>query len=228
MMRTLSSILLTCLVAVAFTVPGISQSQYTLDDVLERMIEAGNQLQTLEAHVERDTVTVIVDDHALSSGQIYFAARGSASEIRMNLPEPAGQELLVVEGKVQLYSPRTNQVQEYDLAERGDIVEFLVVGFGPANASLQDKFEVVFVDEEDLQGIATSVIDLTPRSEEVLRNFRNLRLWVDQERWMPIQLRLDQPGGNHQMVKYSEIQINSGFSDSVFELDLPDDVQILR
>ena len=125
MMRILQSMLLTSLTALAFTVPAISQSQYTLDDVLDRMIEAGKDLQTLEAHVERDTVTVIVDDHALSSGEIYFAARGSASEIRMNLPEPAGQELLVVEGKAQLYSPRTNQVQEYDLADQGDLVEFV-------------------------------------------------------------------------------------------------------
>lgn len=207
---------------------GMGQAQLSLDHVLSQMVKSGQDFRTLEARIERDNVTYIVDDHAISSGTFYFSALGNDSKIRMNLLEPAGQELLVAGGRAQLYSPRSNQMQEYDFGGQGTLSEFLVVGFGPANASLQDNFEVTLVEEEDLEGIATSVIDLTPRSEEVLRNFRNIRLWVDQTRWIPVQQRLDQRGSNYQLVKYSEIQINKELSDSVFQLDLPDDVQIVR
>jgi outer membrane lipoprotein-sorting protein len=228
MMRTPQSILLSGLIVAAFSIPGTSQGRYSLDEVLDRMIEGGRELETLEAHVDRDTVTVIVDDHSLDSGEIFFISRGDASEIRMNLTEPAPRALLVADGKARVYNPRTNQVQEVDLSERDDITQYIVVGFGPANASLKDIYEASLIGEDDLDGVATSVIDLRPKSAELLRNFSNVRLWVDQERWIPIQQRLDQPGGNYQVVRYSQIKINGGLSDSIFELDLPDDVQIFR
>jgi outer membrane lipoprotein-sorting protein len=51
---------------------------------------------------------------------------------------------------------------------------------------------------------------------------------VDRDRWIPIQQRLDQPSLNYQMVRYSSIKVNAGISDSIFELDLPSNVDTLR
>lgn len=217
------------LIAIA-AVPVSGQDRHSLDEVLERMAAVGMEFETLEARIERDTVNILVNDHDLNAGTVYFAARGRESSVRMNLTEPeiARQEVLVAEGRWQSYNPRTHQVSQGELGGRADVAQYLVVGFGPANASLEENFVIQLIGEEDVGGVATSVLDLVPRAEEVLRNVSRVRLWVDQRRWIPVQQKLDQPGGNYQVVTYSDIEINEGLPGGIFELDLPDGVEVLR
>jgi outer membrane lipoprotein-sorting protein len=221
---------LAALMGLAGLASAFAQVRIGLDQVIENMTRAGNAFTTMEAHVDRDTVNALVDDHDLNGGTVYFAADGESSRIRLTISEPARsrQDVLVAAGQFQSYNPRTNQVTQGSLGGRSDIAQFLVVGFGPGNASLASNFGIELIGEDDLDGTRTSVLQLIPRSEEVLRSVSRIRLWVDQERWIPIQQRLDQPSLNYQVVKYSEVDLNSGIADSVFDLDLPGNVEILR
>jgi outer membrane lipoprotein-sorting protein len=207
---------------------GVGQTRLPLDQVLDRMEAAGRQFRTLEADIERTKVTVIVDDHSTDYGKVYFARRGDASRIRLSITRPSQQELLVDEGKARLYFPRINQVQEYDLGENQDKAEFLVIGFGASNASLREYYDVTLAGEETVDGVPTSVLDLKPRSTEVSAMFSTIRLWVDQERWVPVQSRLTEVGGDYLIVKFSNIRTNGRIPESTFELRLPRDVQIIR
>ena len=209
---------------------GFGQATFSLEDVLERMAGAGRDFQTLEARVDRDTVNGLVNDHDLTSGMVYFDVRGDESRIRLNItdPEIARQEVLVTSSEIQSYNPRTNQVSRGTLGGGADVAQFLVVGFGPGNASLASNFEIELVGDEDLDGVRTSLLELVPRSDEVRSRVSRIRLWIDQDRWIPLQQRLDQPSLNYQVVKYVSVTINGGIPDSTFELDLPDNVETLR
>lgn len=210
---------------VLLTGPGLrAQGSRTLDDVLAEMVRVGSSLQTMQAQVERDEVNGLLGTHLISSGRIYFEPSGAESRIRMNLTEPAPQQLLVTGGRAQLFNARTLQLDEYDLGERSDVAEYLVVGFGPGNADLAANFDIELGGEEQLDGRPVSVLTLRPISEEVLRRVQSIRLWVDQERWVPLQQRLN-TGGNHLIVSYSDITINEEIPDGTWELDLPDGVK---
>jgi outer membrane lipoprotein-sorting protein len=207
------------------TAPSRAQEPVPLDAVLARMADAGEDFATLHADIDRDRVNGLLGSHALSSGEIFFAADGENSRIRMNLAEPAREELLVAEGKAQLFNASTLQLQEYTLGEgRRDVAEYLVVGFGPANSSLDTNFEIELEGEEELNGETVSVLLLTPRSAEVARQVNSIRLWVEHNRWIPLQQRLNTQGGDYLIVSYSDIQINGDIPNGTFRLDLPPNV----
>ena len=83
---------------------------------------------------------------------------------------------------------------------------------------------VAFLGEAMLDGIQTSILRLEPKSERVAGMFPTIQLWVDQSRWIPIQSRLNEAGGDYQIVKYSDIVLNGRISNDVFNLDIPGDV----
>ena len=143
----------------------------------------------------------------------------------MNIEKPARQELLINDDLVHMYFPRINQVQVVNLGENQNKAEFLAIGFGQSSVDLLKYYEVRLVGEQFINGIATSVLDLKPRSTDFSAIFSNIRLWIDQNRWIPLQTKLTEAGGDYLDVRFSNIKINGRLSDSVFELKLPKDVQ---
>jgi outer membrane lipoprotein-sorting protein len=204
--------------------PTSVQTGTGLDAVLERMDSVGREFRSLEADIERTKVVVFVNVRSTDFGKVYFAGAGDDSRIRLSISEPAEQHLLVADGKAQLYRPRINVLEEHDLGERGDIAEFLMIGFGASNQTLRDDYDVVLVGEEILAGIQTSILELEPKSERLSGMFPAIRLWVDQSRWIPVQSRLNEASGDYQIIKYSNIVLNGRFSSDVFKLDIPMDV----
>ena len=202
----------------------LAQSDYSLETVLERMAATGREFRSLEADIERTHVTVFVNARTIDSGKIYFAGKGEDSRIRLTLTQPTVQDALVADGKAQIYRPRINRLETYDLGERRDIAEFMIIGFGASNLTLPEDYDVAFVGDETVDGVETSVLELKPRSERIAGIFPAIRLWIDQQRWIPVQSRLNQASGDYQIVKYSDIKINGRIPGSAFELDVPSDV----
>ena len=201
-----------------------SRAQTGLDTVLEQMVAAGREFRHVEADIERTKVVVFVNDRSMDSGRFYFQGGGEDSRIRLTITEPAEQDLLVANGKAQLYRARINLVEEYDLGERRDMAEFLALGFGTSNETLADDYDIALSGEETVDGVLTSVLDLEPKSQRVAGMFPAIRLWIDQERWIPVQTRLNEAGGDYQIVKYSDIVLNGRLGNNTFELNLPRDV----
>jgi outer membrane lipoprotein-sorting protein len=206
----------------------VAHAQQPLDVVLERMAEVGGDFRSLEADIERTHVVVIVDDHSASTGKLYFEGKGEDSRIRMKIEAPAAQDLLVAEGRARHYNPRTNVVQEFDLGDNPQIVQFFVLGFGQSAVDLPTQHEVTLTGEEVVDGVSTVILDLKPRSERVSGMFKSFRLWVDQTRWIPVQAQVTEAGGDYNIVKYSNIKTNERISGSRFDLKLPKNVQVIR
>ena len=201
-----------------------AQNPLPLETILDYMEAEGLEFRNLEAEIARTKVVVFVNDRTTDSGKVYFAGGDNDSRIRLTITEPASQELLVAHGKAQLYRSRINVVEEYDLGERRDVAEFLMVGFGLSNTTLSEDYDVQLVGEELLDGVETSVLELKPKSERVSGMFPTIRLWIDQGRWIPLQSRLNEASGDYQIVQYSNIVINGQLPPDIFELDLPDNV----
>ena len=198
----------------------IAQTPIELDAILENMATGGREFRSLEADIEKTKVTVFVNVSSTDFGKVYFAGSGDDSRIRVTISEPAEQHLLVADGKAQLYRPRIDLLEEYDLGDRGDMAEFLVIGFGASNQTLRDDYNVALEGETMLEGIQTSVLRLEPKSERLAALFPTIQLWVDQSRWIPVQARLNEAGGDYQIVKYSSIVLNGRIPSGIFELDI--------
>jgi len=190
-----------------------------LTEILSDMNEASKRLKTVSANLEYTKVTVLVDDKSTESGQLFFR-KGKATEILIDFQKPERKIVLFKRNKGEIYLPKINQIQEYNLEQKSDLLQqFLLLGFGTDTNELKRTYTVKYLKEEDLEGDTTVLLELTPRTENVAAQFTKIQLWVSEESWLPTQQKFFQSGGDYLIAHYSGVKVNRILPGSTFELN---------
>ena len=203
-----------------------AQGKFTLDQVFAKMDQVQKTFKSTTADIERTHVTVLVNDKDVSQGKFYYARSGKEPRLKLELLKPMVQYLLIDKGKLQMYTPSLKQVQEASIAGHQDKVEvFMSLGFGQSSQELKSNFDVSIQPDEAVDGKNTTVLELKPKSGAM---FKSVRLWMDQQKWVATQIRTTESSGDYLVVKFSNVKLNSGISDSVFDLKMPKDVRVTK
>jgi len=102
---------------------------------------------------------------------------------------------------------------------------FMALGFGQSSQDLKNNFDVRLAGEEVVNGRKTSVLDLKPKNSAM---FRSVQMWMDQQKWVAVQIKTTENSGDYMILKFSNIKLNTGIPDSVFELKMPKDVRVIK
>jgi outer membrane lipoprotein-sorting protein len=133
---------------------------------------------------------------------------------------------LIDKGKLQIYTPNLKQVQEASLGQHQDKVEmFMALGFGQSSQDLKKNFEVSVAPDEVVEGRKTTVLELKPKNSSM---FKSVQMWMDQQKWVSIQIKTTESGGDYLNLKFYNIKINPRIPESTFILKLPSDVRVLK
>jgi len=206
----------------------VSQAQgtYTLDQVFAKMDEVAKTFRSAQSDIERTHVTILVNDKDVSSGKFYYVRKGKEPRVRLDLMKPAIQQLLIDKGKLQIYTPNLKQVQEASLGEHQDKVEmFMALGFGQSSQDLKKNFAVSVGPDEVVEGRKTTVLELKPNNSSM---FKSVQMWMDQQKWVAIQIKTTESSGDYLNLKFYNIKINPNIPESTFILKLPSDVRVLK
>jgi len=206
----------------------VSQAQgtYTLDQVFAKMDEVAKTFRSTQSDIERTHVTILVNDKDVSSGKFYYVRQGKEPRVRLDLTKPAIQQLLIDKGKLQIYTPNLKQVQEASLGEHQDKVEmFMALGFGQSSQDLKKNFAVSVGPDEVVEGRKTTVLELKPNNSSM---FKSVQMWMDQQKWVSIQIKTTESSGDYLNLKFYNIKINPNIPESTFILKLPSDVRVLK
>jgi len=202
------------------------QSAYTLDQVFAKMDEVAKTFRSSQADIERTHVTVLVNDKDVSTGKLFYVRQGNEPRVRLELEKPTLQQVLIDKGKIQIYTPNLKQVQEGSLGQNKDKVEMLMaLGFGQTSQDLKKNFTVSLAGDEVVDGKKTTVLELKPNNTSM---FRSVRMWMDQQKWVSVQVKTTEASGDYMIFKFSDIKVNSKVPESVFNLKLPKDVRVLK
>jgi len=189
------------------------------EHLLSKMDTAAKNFRTAQANVVWDQYDKVVNETETQKGRVYFRGEGGDMQMAADFTEPDKKYVIYSGGKVQVYQPKIDQVNEYDAGKnRADVESFLVLGFGGAGHDLQKSYDVKFLGPETINGVATQKLDLTPISVHLRNNIARIILWIDPARGVSIQQQLFEPGGDYRLVKYSDIQINQRLPDNAFKL----------
>jgi len=192
-----------------------------LTEILLQMNEASKKLHTLSANLEYTKVTVLVDDKSTESGQLFFR-KGKTSEICINFQKPENKILLLRKNKGEIYLPKISQIQDYDLAQKSDLLQqFLLLGFGTDTNELKKNYDIKYLREEDLDDDTTVLLELTPRKANVTAQISKIQMWVSEESWLPTRQEFFESGGDYLIANYSGVKVNRDLPGSAFELNAP-------
>jgi outer membrane lipoprotein-sorting protein len=215
-------VLLAGVLALALAPSASARKHHTdLTEILSDMNEASKRLKTVSANLEYTKVTVLVDDKSTQSGQLFYR-KGKTTEIRILFEKPEPKILLFKKNRGEIYLPKINQIQEYDLGQKSDLVQqFLLLGFGSDTNDLKRIYNVKYVQEEDLEGDTTVLLELSPRREDPAAPIAKIQIWVNEESWLPAQQKFFESGGDYTIAHYSGVKVNRVLPGSDFELNAP-------
>jgi len=208
--------------------PQKSSDAVTLESVLKKMDAVAATFRTAQAEFEWQNYQKVIDEVVdVQTGAIYYRRSGkdvdmmasvkkvgaSATELK---PEP--KFVLFSDGKVRMYTPKTDQVTVYDLGKNRDWESYIVLGFGGSGQDLQKTFDVTLLGTETINGVTTAKLELIPKSEKVRRNYNRMLLFIDPETGIAVRQQFFTPQGDYRLSTYSSIRLNEKISDDVFRL----------
>jgi outer membrane lipoprotein-sorting protein len=202
------------------TLPAWPQTDSTaLERVLTEMDAASRNFKSAAASVVWDQYTKVINETDTEKGKIYFRREGGEVQMAADFVEPDKKYVIYSGGKVQVYQPKIDQVNEYNAGKnRGEVESFLVLGFGGSGHDLLKSYDVKFLGTETIDNVATEKLELIPKSVHLRNNIARILLWIDPARGISLQQQFFEPGGDYRLAKYSEIQINQKLPDSAFKL----------
>lgn len=206
----MKKLMLVICVAALLAATASGQKQGNLEQVLALLDAKSTSIHSVRTDFDWDQYQKVVDEHDIQRGVMYFKRSGPAVDVAadINYPVP-GKKLLLKNGELEVYVRKTGQTTHYDARKNKDSVEsFLALGFGGRGSDLKTNFEVRYAGPEMVAGIATYKLELTPRAKQVRNMFPLITLWIDQNRGVSVQQRLDQGEGDYRVAKFTKIDIN--------------------
>ncbi len=199
-----------------------------LTEILSHMDRAARGLRTISANLEYTKVTILVDDKLVQSGQLFYR-KGKGTDILIDFKKPEPRTIAFRKNRGEIYNPKINQIEEYNLEGKGGMIEqFLLLGFGAETSRIKEDYDLKFLKEEDLQGDITVILELTPRSETTRAQITRIQLWVSEESWLPVQQKFFQPGGDYLMARYTNVKVNRPLSSASFNIRAASDVKHIK
>ncbi len=189
-----------------------------LSQVLSHMNNSAHRLKTISAELEYTKVTVLVNDRSTEAGKMFF--RDSKSpEILIDFKQPDSKVILFKKDKAEIYLPKINQIQEYDLSEHSSLIQqFLLLGFGTDTKELKKIYKISYLGEDQLGGDTTALLELLPRNEKVAAQLSKIHLWISEESWLPVQQKFFEAGGDYSIAHYSSVKVNRNIPSSAFRI----------
>jgi len=192
-------------------------------EILSRMNDSAKRLKSLESNLEYTTVTVLVDDKSTEYGQLFFLKgkdKDRRPEILIKFEKPDLKIILFQKNKAEIYNPKINQIQEYDVGRHSELVQhFLLLGFGTEVDDLQKSWDLKLADEEEIADETAAKLELTPRSKDIATQLTKVELWISEDSWLPVQQKFFQPGGDYLVARYSGTKVNRDIPSSTFRID---------
>lgn len=198
---------------------GAGNSSPDLEKVLRRMDETAAQFRSAEANLSWEQYQKVINDSDVEEGNIYFRRNGKDIQMMADISKPQPRQIFYSSGKVQLFEPKVDRITVYSPGKsRADLESFVVLGFGGGGHDLLKTFDVKYAGTEDLNGVQTEKLELTPKSARLRGMFEKLVMWIDPKLGVAVQQKFFQPEGDYRLTKYSDIRLNQKIPDNVFKL----------
>ncbi len=104
---------------------------------------------------------------------------------------------------------------------------FRFFGLGQASEELL-KFYTIQLETDAADGDDSLLLLLEPKKKRISKRVREVRFWLDPERYLPTRVEYLGKAGNRRVIEFHEIQVNPDLAATLYSVDLPEDVKVTK
>ena len=216
-----------------FMVPTVFSAESDFDEnALTEVREVVKQLQAryektkdLQADFAQKTMIEGFERPIMSSGKVYIKKPG---RLRWNYLDPSVEDIYVNRDDVKVYVPEHKQVLVGKLTQMAASKAPLELLLGAAK--LDESFDIEPTPGKGRGVGGIRLLTLLPKSQEgeAGRSLQRIVLEVFPKTYFIRTISLYEMSGNVASFEFSSLQSNIGLGDSLFDLKLPSDVEVVK
>jgi outer membrane lipoprotein-sorting protein len=216
-----AALLLFLLAPVAHAASGLRSLEGTeLGDLLERFDRAQAELETFEADFRETREDGLFADPLVLAGHLYLE---KPERILWAYREPEARYFLL-EGRIlTAWYPEQGFAERQNVRKHGKRLRRMV-GLGETSEDLVRNNEVSLLARSELEGAKELV--LVPRNRRLREHLPEVRLWVDEETALPVQVRYLQSTGDRVTLRILEARSNEPLPPEALTLPIPEGTEI--
>jgi outer membrane lipoprotein-sorting protein len=200
-----------------------------LPDILARMDRAAAEFSSLSAGMKRVQFTAVLSESSEMDGTVRLRRIKGGTQGIVEFQQPEQRTVFINGKQVQIYYPKANTVEIYDTSKyTSNMDQILLLGFGTSAAELKKSYDIKGGGVQKINGLDTTRIELTPRSDEMKKLITKIELWIPEGQSNPSRAKFSEPSKNYELVDYSDIKMNPPLADSAFAWILPKNVKKVR
>lgn len=195
-----------------------SQAQ-PVNAYLSRMDRFAKTFTGAKAHVRSSNHVSGIPDDDVDEGTIFVKRSGAKTQFLIGFTTPNQYTVAVHDQVVEVYRPKLNEIQEYDLGAHKDIVQKLfLLGFGMAGSELAANYEIKDPKHETMDGQETTHLELIPKAPEVAKQLKRIEIWISDTTQCPVRQAFYLPDGSTRTAEFTAVEVNPKLPSNAFDL----------
>ncbi|MFH0777744.1 MAG: outer membrane lipoprotein carrier protein LolA [Candidatus Eisenbacteria bacterium] len=213
-------VVVTTLFLVAFAIPLLGLAQRSaLHELVARVDKRLSSLESLSASFEQTREISLTGQKLRASGRLYLR---KPRKILLDYAKPEPQKLIVNDSVVMIYVPSLKQVQRFDMEESPDEQSLFL--FWEAFSNVEKRFRIAPGSPRDAR---FRYVELTPLEKADAGGVKRLVIGIDTSLLLPRDIEIEESSGDVVRMRLSQIKTNPKLEDSLFELNLEKDVELI-
>ncbi len=191
------------------------------------MDAAAASFRGMTANIRMVSYTAIIKETTEESGTIALRSPKPRTVVALiDFEKPDQKSYSFRDKKAQIYLPKINTVQEYDLGKYDSLLtQGLLIGFGTSSKDLRKNYTISGGADETVEGLKSWKVELVPTAETIRQHITRIELWVNAGTGLPVQEKLYRKSGDYTQIVYSEMKLQSNLTDEQVKLKVPGNVK---
>src|SRR3954447_25343303 len=166
------------LCAAALAVPAAARTNPdSLDEVIKKVQLAQSKTNTLQADFRQEKTLALLSKAEVSTGRFVYQ---KPNNVLWTYDAPKKVTMLIAEGVLTTYYPDLRKAEKIEVKRFQDRI-FKYMGASGAIDELGAYFNFTFSNRADQP---TYVLDLSPKSKQIARRVRHLKIWIDKKSYL--------------------------------------------
>jgi outer membrane lipoprotein-sorting protein len=190
----------------------------TVESFLSRMDQFSPTFTGARATIRSTVHTRGIPDDDVETGTIFVKRSGGKTQFRINFKDPNIYSAAVHDQVAEVYHPKLNEIDVYDLSAYKDVAEKLfLLGFGMPGRELAANYEIQNLKNDAVDGQAATYLELIPKSPDVRKQLKSIEVWISDKTLCPVRQVFHMPDGGSRTAEFSSMEVNPKFAAGTFD-----------